>query len=87
MKYENADRIFPKELLIEMRHFMPEGYVYISPCTERKAWGSISGHKTKLHKRNRQIFLEYQKGKSVSEIAKERYLSESAIYKIIRKFK
>lgn len=36
MKYENADNVFPEELLREIRQFMPEGYVYISPQSNRK---------------------------------------------------
>ena len=45
MKYENADNIFPEKLLLEIRRFMPEGYVYISPQSSRKEWGSVSGQK------------------------------------------
>ncbi len=39
MKYENADKIFPEKLLLEIRQFMPEGYVYIPPQRSRKKWG------------------------------------------------
>lgn len=66
MKYENADHIFPKELLREIRQYMPEGYVYISPQNGRKEWGSVSGQKEELGKRNAQIYEEYQSGKSIA---------------------
>lgn len=39
MKYENADKIFPEKLLLEIRQFMPEGYVYIQPQRSRRKWG------------------------------------------------
>ena len=55
MKYENADNIFPEKLLLEIRRFMPEGYVYISPQSDRKEWGSVSGQKQELEKRNSEI--------------------------------
>lgn len=84
MKYENADNIFPKELLRKMRQYMPEGYVYISPKGGRKEWGSISGQKEELEKRNAQIYEEYQSGKSVAMISKERYLSKGSIYRIVK---
>ena len=84
MKYENADNIFPKELLRKIRQYMPEGYVYISPKSGRKEWGSISGQKEELEKRNAQIYEEYQSGKSVAMISKERYLSKGSIYRIVK---
>lgn len=86
MKYENADNIFPEKLLLEIRRFMPEGYVYISPQSSRKEWGSVSGQKKELEKRNREIYKEYLAGKSVDAISKERYLSKSSIYRILKQF-
>ena len=84
MKYENADHIFPKELMIEIRKFMPEGYIYIASENRRKEWGSLSGQKVVLAERNKAIQIEHQKGKSVQEISKERYLSISSIYRILK---
>ena len=84
MKYENADNIFPKELLRKIRQYMPEGYVYISQKSGRKEWGSISGQKEELEKRNAQIYEEYQSGKSIAMISKERYLSKGSIYRIVK---
>ena len=55
MKYENADHIFPEKLLLEIRQFMLEGYVYISSRSSRKKWGSVSGQKEELERRNRKI--------------------------------
>lgn len=86
MKYENADNIFPEKLLLEIRRFMPEGYVYISPQSSRKEWGSVSGQKKELEKRNGEIYKEYLVGKSVDAISKERYLSKSSIYRILKQF-
>ena len=84
MKYENADSIFPEKLLIEIRKFMPEGYVYISPQSSRKKWGSVSGQKEELEKRNQEIYEEYHSGKSIGTISRERYLSKSSIYRILK---
>jgi len=84
MKYENADHIFPKELLHEIRRFMPEGYVYISPQRSRKKWGSVSGQKEELEKRNQKIYEEYHSGKSIDAISRGNYLSRSSIYRILK---
>ncbi len=87
MKYENADKIFPEKLLLEIRQFMPEGYVYIPPQRSRKKWGSVSGQKEELERRNREIYTEYQNGKSVDTISAERFLSTSSIYRILKQVK
>lgn len=84
MKYENADHIFPEELLHEIRKFMPEGYVYISPRSSRKKWGSVSGQQEELRKRNQKIYEEYHSGKSIDVISRENYLSKSSIYRILK---
>lgn len=86
VKYENADNIFPEKLLLEIRRFMPEEYVYISPQSGRKEWGSVSGQKKELEKRNSEIYKEYLAGKSIDAISKERYLSKSSIYRILKQF-
>lgn len=84
MKYNNADHIFPEKLLIEIRQYVPEGYVYISPQGSRKEWGSVSGQREAIVKRNHEIYQEYYAGKSVDTISKERYLSNSSIYRILK---
>ena len=70
MKYENADNIFPEKLLLEIRRFMPEGYVYISPQSDRKEWESVSGPKQELEKRNSEIIETYvMKSRSFRTVA------------------
>ena len=51
MKYRNADDVFPKELMIEIRKFIPEGYVYISTSKDRKPWGSILWTKVRIRRK------------------------------------
>jgi DNA-binding NarL/FixJ family response regulator len=84
MKYLNALNVFPEELLIEIRKYIPEGFLYIPGIDKRKEWGSISGQKYELAIRNRIIYNEFQNGKTIAEISKEHYLSESSIYRILK---
>lgn len=51
---------------------------------KRKEWGSISDQKDELAIRNRIIYHDYQSGKTVAELSKEHYLSESSIYRILK---
>lgn len=83
MKYRNAMDIFPEELICEIRKYISEGIVYIPNIEERKAWGSITGQKMEMEQRNQLIYDEFQKGKTINNIAKEQYLSKSSIYRIL----
>ncbi|WP_455717410.1 CD3324 family protein [Anaerosporobacter sp.] len=87
MKYLNALNVFPDELLVEIRKYIPEGLLYIPGINIRKEWGSISGQKYELANRNRLIYKDFQNGKTVVEISKEHYLSESSIYRILKNYK
>lgn len=83
MKYRNAMDVFPEELIFEIRKYISNGLVYIPGTEERKEWGSITGLKKEMEQRNQVICDEFKKGKTVSRIAKEQYLSKSSIYRII----
>ncbi|WFR59476.1 CD3324 family protein [Anaerocolumna sp. AGMB13025] len=87
MKYINALNVIPDELLFEIRKYIPEGFLYIPGRDKRKDWGSISGQKMELTIRNRAIFMNFQDGKTVVQLSKEHYLSESSIYRILKNFK
>lgn len=87
MKYLNALNVFPDELLVEIRKYIPEGFLYIPGIDKRKEWGSISGQKYELVNRDRIIYKDFQNGKTVVEIAKEHFLSESSIYRILKNYK
>lgn len=81
MKYNNAEKVFPGELIEEIRKYIPEGFIYIPSVDKRK--GSLTGQKKELRNRNKKIYMDYQSGKSVDEISKEQYLSTSSIYRIL----
>ncbi len=84
MKYVNALNVFPEELLAEIRKYIPEGFLYIPGSNKRKDWGSISGQKGELTIRNRTILKEFKDGKTIVQLSKEHYLSESSIYRILK---
>lgn len=86
MKYVNAMNVFPNELLVEIRKYIAEGFLYIPGNSERKEWGSISGQKQELETRNQLICKDFQDGKTVNEISKEHYLTKSSIYRILKDY-
>ena len=72
MKYENADSIFPEKLLLEIRQYVPEGYVYISPQSSRKEWGSVSGQREELEKGTMKYIRNTMLVKVLIQFQKER---------------
>ncbi len=83
MKYENAKDVLPPELIAQIQKYAAGKLLYIPRKEEPKAWGSLSGSRQKLLKRNQRIYNEYRSGKGVGELAEEYFLSVDSIKKII----
>lgn len=83
MKYENAAGILPPELIAQIQKYAEGKLLYIPKKEETKAWGSVSGARQKLLKRNQRIYDEYRNGKSIGELAEQQFLSTDSIKKII----
>ncbi len=86
MRYVNAHDILPKELLDKLQKYVQGDLIYIpKPENERVQWGALSGERLRLQKRNEQIKLLYQQGKSLTNLAEQYHLSIETIKKIIYK--
>ncbi|MBQ8596360.1 MAG: hypothetical protein IJ409_01090 [Lachnospiraceae bacterium] len=83
MKYENAKDLLPPELLSEVQKYAAGKLIYVPIAEEAKGWGTISGYRQRLLKRNQTIYNEYVSGKTVSELADEYFLSTDSIKKIV----
>ena len=83
MKYENAKDVLPPELLAEVQKVAGGKLLYVPIAEEAKGWGTESGYRKKLLKRNQTIYNEYVAGKTVSELADEFFLSTDSIKKIV----
>lgn len=84
MKYINADKVLPEKLLIEIQKYVQGETLYIpKPKTEYKKWGTSSGGRRLLDRRNSAIRQSFISGSSIQELAKEYYLSTDTIKKII----
>lgn len=84
MRYINAERVLPRNLLEEIQKHIEGEYLYIPASGTRKAWGENSGGRDQLAKRNAEITEKFWQGYSRSELAKEYYLSEASIRRVIR---
>ncbi len=83
MKYENAKDLLPPELLAQVQKYASGKLLYVPITEEAKGWGTASGYRQKLLKRNQTIYNEYVMGKTVSELADEYFLSLDSIKKIV----
>ncbi|WP_270181060.1 CD3324 family protein [Alkalihalobacillus sp. CinArs1] len=84
MKYVNAEKALPNELLKEIQKYIQGETLYIpKPQRNREKWGASTGIRSELSKRNRSIKEEYLHGHSVETIAEKHHLSVETIKKII----
>ncbi|MGG1662468.1 CD3324 family protein [Brevibacillus sp. NRS-1366] len=85
MKYQNAQTTLPQELLRDIQKYVQGTYLYIPVQEEcRKEWGAYTGSKQVLQERNARIVQAYGLGISVKTLAKEYFLTEHSIRRIIR---
>ena len=83
MKYENAKDILPATLLAQVQKYAEGKIIYIPKSEKTTGWGTASGCRQKLLKRNALICSRYSSGQSVYEIAEEFFLSPETVKKLV----
>ncbi len=85
MGYRKAEEILPEEIIELIQQYVDGENIYIPRKTEnRQEWGTGTDTKDQLQKRNQEICELYLKGTSVSELAKQYFLTEKSIQRIVR---
>ena len=85
MGYIKADEILPQELLRRVQDYAEGQLLYIPRRRDRRSgWGSLSGTRAQLQRRNARIRGERRAGCTVGELAERYYLSEKSIQRILR---
>lgn len=88
MGYMRAEEILPVEIVELIQEYVDGTNIYIPRKQEhRREWGTKTAYKCELQSRNQMIYKAFQDGKSVMELAKDYYLSEKSIQRIIRQEK
>ncbi|MED4225007.1 CD3324 family protein [Neobacillus cucumis] len=83
MKYINANKVLPENLIVEIQKYVQGETLYIpKPETERRKWGTSSGGRRMLDRRNEAIRNSFMNGSSIQQLAEEYYLSTETIKKI-----
>jgi Mor family transcriptional regulator len=82
-KYINVKQILPEHLIEEIQKYVDGTHLYI-PQKSRRSWGSTTGTREHLEKRNMEIqFLYRQHGIGIIELAQRFGLSEERIRSIL----
>lgn len=84
MKYINANNVLPEKLIVEIQKYVQGEALYIpKPKTEYRKWGTSSGGRRLLDRRNAAIKHSFISGCSIEQLANEYYLSTETIKKIV----
>jgi len=85
MSYKKANDILPHTLLIAVQQYIDGEYMYIPRKADGKLpWGANTDSRKMVKARNREILAKRLAGCSVGDLAEQYFLSEKAIYKIIK---
>ena len=88
MSYLNAEEVLPMELVELIQKYVEGQMLYIPKRSQEKtAWGTKTGTRELLYKRNQEIYAEYLSGVKVAVLAEKYYLTEKSIQRIIRNMK
>ncbi|GFZ33409.1 hypothetical protein CSC2_39350 [Clostridium zeae] len=84
MKYSNAYNVLPDDIVKIIQEYVNGEYLYIPRREEeQKKWGENSGSRSTLKVRNEEIYQKYISGMAILDLAKEYYLSDKSIRRII----
>ena len=85
MGYIKANEVLPPELIQRIQQYVDGRTLYIPKKSARRSgWGSLSGARRALARRNARIWADYQAGSSVRALTEKYFLSEKSIQRIIR---
>ena len=88
MKYKNAEKILPKELMDEVQKYIQGECLYIPKADgSRKKWGEKTGARRDLSLRNDKIRSEFKNGATITELSERYFLAENSIKMIVYKKK
>lgn len=81
-RYVNANEVLPERLVREIQKYVQGQQLYI-PRVERQEWGSQTGIREELDRRNAEIVQRYRSGIDIPDLAEMYRLSEERVRSII----
>ena len=84
MSYIKADRILPKELVEMIQQYVEGENIYIPRKLEnRRGWGTKTGIRQEIARRNELLFKEHLNGASTATLADRYCLSVKSVQRIL----
>lgn len=83
MKYINAEKVLPQELLRAIQMYVKGDLLYIPNEDGKKKWGEKSGSKQYYLERNNEIKKMYKEGQSILQISEIYGLAFDTVRKIL----
>lgn len=84
MKYINAYKILPEQLISEIQKYVQGETIYIpKPENQYQKWGTSSGTRKRLDERNAAIRNAFIEGTHIEQLAQKYHLSVETIKKIV----
>lgn len=88
MSYRKAEEILPIEIIELIQRYVDGENIYIPRREEnKKEWGTVTGIKGELSKRNQEIYSDYLQGMKTAVLSEKYFLSEKSIQRIICQIK
>lgn len=84
MKYKNAVKILPPDLIEQLQQYVQGEYLYI-PIKDKEIHTNMTEYALEVQKRDEHIYTNHLQGVSNAELAHKYALSESSIRRIISK--
>lgn len=84
MKYVNANHVLPETLILEIQKYVQGETIYIPKQEESyRKWGTVTGSRDQLDKRNATIRDAFKNGTSIQDLSEEFFLSIESIKRIV----
>lgn len=87
MGYIRAEDVLPEEVIDLIWQYVDGELIYIPRKGKKRCWGAATGIRDSFRMRNESIYVKYQQGMPVQELADEYCLSEKSVQRIIRNHK
>ena len=88
MSYIKADDVLPQSIIKIIQQYIDGENIYIPKKDgSRVDWGSKTGAKNELRRRNILIYREYMNGEKTSVLASRYFLSDKTIQRIVREMR
>ncbi len=88
VSYIKAQDVLPEDIVKLIQKYVDGECLYIPRKDgEEKSWGEKNGTRTLFKKRDREIYLQYVNGSTISHLAETYFLSEKSIRRILSKEK